>query len=691
MMKLLFDKQLFKSRSNTGVRGMPFISVLDAKPSVGITKKPKAWSCWQRGLISATHLGYDYDVRVDKVDPQGKHYDVWEKGGPSWLGHVAVGRGHNAVRVFMNFSADGYWLTPVDHVRIGNSFAKVTRQGGTAQYSVRAASDVWSDPLWSDVTWPTAADLESGTAWRDPQLDTSRQGWARNDINAVHCFYRNYDGGQPRSDAASGRLLPAGAKRINETEAVIRRFLDQCASMGVGVILTLQFWQSDWDRLWNDSAANAWTEGAWNPTTQQFAQDSLVMFWMATAANFGSHPAVIGYDILNEPNPKDMSSWSALASTIVNEIRKIDTQTPILLEGASAGTAEGLAAFAANSPLVTGANSKLLVFSFHAYAPYHYTHQGLTNGTYESVGLGYPMASLLNEATQISSSLGTPAQLAALYKPALDFKAKYNVAMFVGEFSAIDAALASRDGYTMVDATSANRAVTSIEVNGRQLTLTVGNLKYQGGVDGPYGFSINMSNTAASVLNGLSQPERNARCTNTVLVTLSKLSPAQRDQSLAFGTTARAVSEDDYSAIDKKIDALNIMDKPLPATIYRSGSAYVLTLDAAHNASDGVPEFAAIKKWMVQKEQGKPDMVEYRHLPAIASISIQPSSQNPLKNDESRTLYAKHVLIMCQSNGLSWSWLGDNWYETPTRELFWSPSATVREQLRFAAMGRRIA
>lgn len=57
-----------------------------------------------------------------------------------------------------------------------------------------------------------------------------------------------------------------------------------------------------------------------------------VALWRAIAARYAGHPAIAGYDLLNEP-VTSMSSLMALYRRIISAIREVDPVTPVFTEG----------------------------------------------------------------------------------------------------------------------------------------------------------------------------------------------------------------------------------------------------------------------------------------------------------------------------------------------------------------------
>ena len=56
--------------------------------------------------------------------------------------------------------------------------------------------------------------------------------------------------------------------------------------------------------------------------------------WRRLALVFKGNPAVAGYDVMNEPNNMPSNdSWHEAAQAVLTEIRTVDTETPIYVEG----------------------------------------------------------------------------------------------------------------------------------------------------------------------------------------------------------------------------------------------------------------------------------------------------------------------------------------------------------------------
>lgn len=172
----------------------------------------------------------------------------------------------------------------------------------------------------------------------------------------------------------------------------LKEVLDQADAVGIRVVLTTLSlpgarWRQQNDdkfdfRLWRDP---------------QYLKQS-ALFWRDLAKRLQGHPAVVGYDILNEPQPEralglfdpqaeDMLAWYAKVENspadlnrffaeVVRAIREVDQETPIVL--------------GCDTVYVIGYLRPLrddkILYSFHMYEPYEYTNQKSNNGRFTYPG-----------------------------------------------------------------------------------------------------------------------------------------------------------------------------------------------------------------------------------------------------------------------------------------------------------------
>ncbi|MEE2776622.1 MAG: cellulase family glycosylhydrolase, partial [Acidobacteriota bacterium] len=128
-------------------------------------------------------------------------------------------------------------------------------------------------------------------------------------------------------------------------------------------------------------------------------QKQAAPFWTDLAWKLRDHPALVGYDLLNEPHPgrtlagleevtsqgcrawqrsvagsaPDLNRWNR---RLVTAIRSVDNRTPIIVEPA------GYAALAA-VPLLEPIDDEAVICSFHTYEPWVYTTKRANQGRYE--------------------------------------------------------------------------------------------------------------------------------------------------------------------------------------------------------------------------------------------------------------------------------------------------------------------
>lgn len=488
-----------------------------------------------------------------------------------------------------------------------------------------------------------------------------------------------------------------------QVAARVTEILDVCTSVGVGVIFTIDCGANSGDPLWTDESFRV----------------GIINFWRATAAQWGTHSAVIGYDIVNEPQPDDETQWPALALRMVDAIRAIDAVTPIVVEGADLGSAKGLGAFGANHPLVTGFADRKIVFSFHAYQPFSHTVGGLAESVYEQMGVGYPISGSVLDYGNISrypTSPNYPVRQAAFvsistaqdlmdvcYSPALAFKQAYQVPIFVGEFSYVDQSggewLDESGKFYQPGPESYGRQVTAIEVTPGdattgKLTLVMGNIESRLFADRQgTGFRIDTSSKTPEMLaqEGVTPANAAGKLTNTVQVSLEALypepppeAPQTRDVPLTPEEQAQldALSPEQSAintqvwAIVKKLNGLAGVLREV--SIARGAHRYEITMDTT-----GLTSIAA-----QSPEMSGGLVLRY---PPLALVSLAPTLARRGANGNNwkftRLSYATHILNMCQDQGFSWAWHA---VSTEVGRHEWAADRFIYWQLFQAAAGRQL-
>lgn len=98
---------------------------------------------------------------------------------------------------------------------------------------------------------------------------------------------------------------------------------------GIYVILDMH----DFLKYWSGQSSQACVDD--NPSYQELLSET----WKLTALNFRNNPAVLGYDIMNEPvrqeqgEPCGSCHWVTIAQLIIDKIRTVDTNHLIFVEG----------------------------------------------------------------------------------------------------------------------------------------------------------------------------------------------------------------------------------------------------------------------------------------------------------------------------------------------------------------------
>ena len=164
-------------------------------------------------------------------------------------------------------------------------------------------------------------------------------------------------------------------------------------------------------------------------------RDCFIRFWRALATRF-KDPAyneiVYGYDIYNEPAEWVRGTdhvphrWRAMAPEIVRTIRAIDRDVWIIYEP---GPWNGPDNYRGLKPLA----DKRVMYSLHFYLPGAFTHQGVNKATRQeavaSLGVEYP--------DKINGRQWDKAALERELQIVDEFQRRYNVPIFVGEFSVV--------------------------------------------------------------------------------------------------------------------------------------------------------------------------------------------------------------------------------------------------------------
>lgn len=162
----------------------------------------------------------------------------------------------------------------------------------------------------------------------------------------------------------------------------LKHFLDYADQLDIKIVLTpISLPGARWKQMNNNKRdTRLWTDERY--------QQQAIQFWKDLAEQLKDHPAIVGYNIMNEPHPEmaygKYSFWDGkllewyqevkggagdlnlFYSKIVEAIRKVDAETPIILESGLYATPW---AFDYLKPL----DDENIIYSFHMYEPYEFT------------------------------------------------------------------------------------------------------------------------------------------------------------------------------------------------------------------------------------------------------------------------------------------------------------------------------
>lgn len=218
-----------------------------------------------------------------------------------------------------------------------------------------------------------------------------------------------------------------------------------------------------------------------NVSTTPQVVNILLPVWKQMALHFRSRSSLVLYEILNEPHGIADASWNSIQRMVVDTIRSIDSIHTIVIGPAGSNSFKNLEFM----PVYPDTN---LLYTFHFYEPFVFTHQGATWTNPSLVPLaGVPFPYDAARVPVCPSSLsgtwvlgnllgyentGTGASIRQLLKKAVDFRAARNVPIFCGEFGAYQPNSSNEDRVRWYDTVR-----TVMEENGIAWT----SWDYQGG------------------------------------------------------------------------------------------------------------------------------------------------------------------------------------------------------------------
>ncbi len=179
-----------------------------------------------------------------------------------------------------------------------------------------------------------------------------------------------------------------------------------------------------------------------NVDTQPSIETALLKVWRQMAEHYKNRSGCVYYEILNEPHGITTAIWCQIQQRVINAIRAIDTKHTIVVGASGYNSYNELK----NMPIYLDKN---LIYTFHFYDPFMFTHQGATWTSYmqDLSGVPFPYDAARMppipasaKGTWVESSLnnykndGTVAAVKQWLDIAVNFKISRNVNLFCGEY-----------------------------------------------------------------------------------------------------------------------------------------------------------------------------------------------------------------------------------------------------------------
>ena len=178
-------------------------------------------------------------------------------------------------------------------------------------------------------------------------------------------------------------------------------------------------------------------------TTQQRAEDERKFLKNATdlfiylSSKYKDEPTILAYNFISEPHtPWIVKNWSTVVPQFIKRIRAVDSNTYLIFSAGLWGFPDFGPGRRTPAPYKDPANKTL--YGWHDYAPHNYTHQGIGSKAKQATrprGQVYPGKLKMFPGSPLKT--WDRAAMQKYMQPALDFKKKYNVKLFVGEFGVV--------------------------------------------------------------------------------------------------------------------------------------------------------------------------------------------------------------------------------------------------------------
>lgn len=196
---------------------------------------------------------------------------------------------------------------------------------------------------------------------------------------------------------------------LSEELLTLDRVMEVSAQNGIKVLLDLHTPPGGY--------VNRGTKPQFRLFSEKWAQEATFKVWQEVVSRYKGHPALYGYELLNEPAQasvaKGLKNWDKLSRELVGEIRKLDKSGTIVVNPVYGDTVR----IKAMKPI----RGRGIVYSVHMYYPQTFTHQGII----APLGADYPTKKLNKKALQRH------------LKNLVDFQKKNRAKILIHEFGVV--------------------------------------------------------------------------------------------------------------------------------------------------------------------------------------------------------------------------------------------------------------
>ncbi|MEM8967318.1 MAG: cellulase family glycosylhydrolase [Bacteroidota bacterium] len=178
-------------------------------------------------------------------------------------------------------------------------------------------------------------------------------------------------------------------------------------------------------------------------STDPVVGDILKIVWPQLAARYRDRSEKLYYEVLNEPHGIEAEVWNTIQGEVIDAIREVDTKHTIIVGGNNFNSYRSLAG-------MPNYDDDNLIYTFHFYDPFIFTHQGASWTSPSMVSLkDVPFPYEVSEMPSFPNDLrgswiesafngynqeGNVARVKSLIEIAAQFQRERQVPVFCGEF-----------------------------------------------------------------------------------------------------------------------------------------------------------------------------------------------------------------------------------------------------------------